>query len=114
MENQNGKNRSSQLSEKSQNSQFEIRDGSLGTLPRTSPKHGFNQITIGGKDSDEPNSLVIGQWSDNGISGKIIGQLIDENEKQLAYHEQQAELIKDRIKQLKEIPESLLDINHKE
>jgi hypothetical protein len=114
MEQINGKNRSSQPSEKSQNSQFEARDGSLGTLSRGSSEYGINQITVGGEDSDEPDIVVIGQWSNNGISGKIIDQLIQENERQLAYHEEQAELIRSRVKQLREIPQSFQDINHKE
>ncbi|MEH2320838.1 hypothetical protein [Nostoc sp.] len=112
MEKQNGKNGSSQLSEKSQDSQFKVRDRSLGTIPVLSSEHGLNQIPTSGEDSDQPNLPVIGQWSSNGIPGKIIGQLIDENERQLAYHEQQVELIKGRIKQLREIPESIPDLIH--
>lgn len=114
MEQINGKDRSSQPSEKSQNSQFEIRDGSLGTLSRSSSEYGLNQITVGREDSDEPDIVVIGQWSNDGISGKIIDQLIQENERQLAYHEEQADLLRSRIKQLREIPQSFKDINHKE
>ncbi|MEH1992359.1 hypothetical protein [Nostoc sp.] len=114
MEQINGKNRSSQPSQKSQNSQLKVRDGSLGIISGNSSEYGFNQIAVSREDSSEPNILIVGQWSNNGIPGKIISQLIEENEKQLAYHEQQAELIKSRIKQLKDIPESLQDINHKE
>ncbi|MDZ8136311.1 MAG: hypothetical protein RM049_13545 [Nostoc sp. DedQUE04] len=114
MEKINGKNRSSQPSKKRQNSQLEVRNGSLGTFPGGSSEYGFNQIPVGREDSDKPNIFVSGQWSTHGIPGKIVGQLIEENEKQLAYHEQQAELIRGRIKQLKEIPETLQDINHKE
>ncbi|MFK0730025.1 MAG: hypothetical protein ACFKPT_25065 [Gloeotrichia echinulata GP01] len=74
----------------------------MGDASRVSTEYGTNQITVDGEDSDErdPNPS---RSSKNGISGKIVGQLIEETEKQLAYYEQQAELLKERLQELKQI-----------
>ncbi|MEH2190284.1 MAG: hypothetical protein V7K64_29630 [Nostoc sp.] len=114
METKNGQNRSSQLSEQPQDSQSKVRVGSVGSFSGSSAEYGFNQITTGRKNSYAPNTLVAGQQRDDAFPGEVIGQLIDENEKQLAYHEHQAQVIRLRIQELKQIPESLTDINHKE
>lgn len=66
------------------------------------------------EDSDAPNTVVTGEWAISGISGKLVSQLISETEKQLAYYEQQSETLRERLKELRQIPESLKDINHKE
>ncbi len=114
MEIKNGQNWSSQLSEQPQDSEPKIRVRSLGSFSGSSAEHGFNQITASRKDSYASNTLVAGQQRDDAFPGEVIGQLIDENEKQLAYHEHQAQVIKLRIQELKQIPESLTDINHNE
>ena len=114
METKNGQNRSSQLSEQPQDSQFEVRVRSLGSFSGSSSEHGFNQITTSRKDSYESNTLVARQQRDDAFPGEVIGQLIDENEKQLAYHEHQAQVIRIRIQELKQIPETLTNTNHKE
>ena len=107
MEKINGKERTPELSEKSENSELKVRIGSLGTVSDNGPRDGTYQITASRKNSNESNTVVKGQQSPSGISGKIVSQLIYENEKQLAYHEQQSQLIKDRIRELKQIPETL-------
>jgi hypothetical protein len=114
MEIKNGQNRSSQLSEQPQDSQPKVRVRSLGSFSGSSPEYGFNQITASRKDSYASNTLVAGQRRDDGFPGEVIGQLIDENEKQLSYHEHQAQAIRLRIQELKQFTESLTHTNHSE
>ncbi|MHC5724011.1 MAG: hypothetical protein ACYTXY_07590 [Nostoc sp.] len=114
MEKRNGKKWPPQLSEKPQDRQLEVRGGSLGTLPDNGSRDGTYQITAGRENSNQSNTVVERQQSLAGIPGKIVNQLIHENEKQLAYHEEQAQLIKDRIRELKQIPEPLVDIDQTE
>lgn len=113
MEKTNGKERPPQLSKEPQDRQLKVRVGSLGFVSSDGSRDGTYEITASRENSNESNTFVEGQRSLNGIPGKIVSQLIYENEKQLAYHEQQAQLIKDRIEELKQIPESLTE-NHKE
>ncbi|MBG1263085.1 hypothetical protein [Nostoc commune] len=114
MEKINGKERPPQLSNKPQDRQLKVRVGSLGTVSDNGSRDGTYKIAVSGENSDKSNILVEGQQPLSGIPGKIVGQLIHENEKQLAYHEEQAQLIKDRIRELKQIPETLADVNHTE
>jgi hypothetical protein len=109
MEKRNGQNRSPQFSEKPQDSESEVGNRSLGTISRISPEYGANEITVGREDSDQSDTTISRQQPGDGVSGKIVGQLIDENEKQLAYHQQQIELINARIEELKRIPEKLTE-----
>jgi len=87
---------------------------SVGAFPSTSAEHGTYAVGAGRENSDESNTVVTGQQSIGELSGKLVSQLIDETEKQLAYYEQQAEVLRDRLKELKQIPESLTDVNHTE
>jgi hypothetical protein len=112
MEKTNGKERPPQLSEEPQDRQLKVRVGSLGSVSSNGSRDGTYKITTSRENSNQSNTLVEGQRSLSGIPGKIVSQLIYENEKQLAYHEEQAQLIKDRIQELKQIPESLTDVNH--
>lgn len=110
----NAKNRSPQIGEGSHVGDFKSQSRSLGTSPGAGSEHGTYQVRVSGENSDQPNTSFSGQNSNAAIPGKIISQLIDENEKQLAYHEQQVELIKQRIRELKQIPEKFADIEHKQ
>ncbi|MEH1938421.1 MAG: hypothetical protein V7L14_32905 [Nostoc sp.] len=111
MEKRNGKKWPPQLSEEPQDRQFEVRSGSLGTLSDNGSRDRTYQIAASRENSNQSNTVVERQQSLTGISGKIVNQLIHENEKQLAYHEGQAQLIKDRIRELKQISEPLVDID---
>lgn len=83
----------------------EGRPRSVGAFPNTSKKHGTYQIAVGREDSDQPDILVTGEQSTIRITGKIHSQLINEIKKQLAYHQQQAEILKDTLTQLEQISE---------
>ncbi|WP_373525081.1 hypothetical protein [Nostoc sp.] len=116
----NGKQRSPQQEGSNQISNLKGEPGSLGVIPAFGRGHGDNQIGTSRKDSHQPDA-AFGEWTDSGIPGKIISQLIDENERQLAYHEeqfyyhqQQIKQVQDRIQSLKQIPETLEDIVHTE
>ncbi|MCC5641328.1 hypothetical protein LC593_37150 [Nostoc sp. CHAB 5844] len=104
MEVKNAKQRKAER-QRNERSKPESESRSMGTFSGVSANDGSNQIRIGGKNSDESNTSVAGEQSSSEISGKIIRQLVDETEKQLAYHEQQAELLREMLKELKQVPE---------
>jgi hypothetical protein len=83
----------------------EGRPRSVGAFPNTSQKHGTYQITAGREDSDQPDTVATGEQSAIGITGKIHSQLTNEIKKQLAYHQQQVEILKDTLTQLEQISE---------
>ncbi|WP_017652556.1 hypothetical protein [Fortiea contorta] len=100
----NAKNRPPKFRENSHIGNVESDSRILGDAATASPEHGSYQIAVDGKNSDEGDSDTSGSSSNNSIPGKIVSQLIGETEKQLAYHEQQAELLRSRLQELKEIP----------
>lgn len=116
-----GKQRTTQQKRNNQISHLKSEPTGVGVIPGLGGEPGDNKIGTSGKDSDERNTAFRTEWTPTGIPGKIISQLVDENQKQLAYHEQQAkyhqqqaELLKQRIEQLKQIPETLAEIEHQE
>jgi hypothetical protein len=86
----------------------------LGDAANPSSKHGAYEIAARREDCNESSTVVTEQWTASEIPGKIVSQLIDENEKQLAYHREQVEIIENRLKELRQVPESLADINESE
>jgi hypothetical protein len=79
---------------------------SLATLPRTGAEYGTYQVGASREDSQASDTFVLGRESIEGIAGKLISQLINEAEKQLAYHDQQSQLLKSRIEELRQLSES--------
>ncbi|MBG1267761.1 hypothetical protein [Nostoc sp. WHI] len=115
----NGKQRPPQQEGSNQIGHIKSEPRSMGVIPTFGGELRDYEIATGRKHSDEPDVAFGGEWTDSRISGKIISQLVDENEKQLAYHEEQryyhqkqVEKVRDRIESLKRIPESLADIVH--
>jgi len=105
MEVKNAKQRSSKVGKASKRSKSESEPRSLGTVSRPSAEFGANQVGVSREDSNESDSFVGREQPVGTISGKVIKQLVDETEKQLAYHEQQAEVLRERLKELKQIPD---------
>lgn len=114
MEIKNATNRSSEVWKGSKGSQSESEPSSMGTLSTSSSEYGSNQVRTGRENSEPGNTVVTGERSSEGITGKIISQLTTETEKQLAYHEQQAAILRDRLNELKELSEISTDINKHE
>jgi hypothetical protein len=104
MESKNGKNGSSKFRQGSQGSQLESESRSVGAFSAASSQHGSYPIATLRADSDKPNTVVTGEQSIGELSGKLVSQLIDETEKQLAYYEQQADVLRERLQELKGIP----------
>ncbi|MEH2414469.1 hypothetical protein [Nostoc sp.] len=103
MESKNGKNRTTEIRQGSHRSKPEGTPRSMGTLSGTSAGYGTYQIPTFGENSDESDTLVAGQQSVSEVAGKLVSQLVEETEKQLAYYEQQSELLRNRLKELKQI-----------
>ncbi|MDZ8135137.1 MAG: hypothetical protein RM049_07510 [Nostoc sp. DedQUE04] len=103
MEIKNGRKRSSEVRQRNKGSQFESQSRSMGTLSETSAEPGTYSLGTSGEDSNKRDSHTSRSFTNNSIPGKIISQLVDETEKQLAYHEEQAEILRDRLKELKEV-----------
>ncbi len=83
----------------------EDRTGSLGTVQLASGKSGVNPIRTGGENCIQGDTSVSPNSSSSAVVGKIASQLIEEAEKELAYHQTQAEVLKDRIQALRAISE---------
>jgi hypothetical protein len=118
---QYGQQRSPQIGTGSERCKPEGQSGSMGAVSTASAKHGSYEVGASGENSNESNTVVTGEGASTGISGKLVRQLVNENEKQLAYHEQQAkyhqqqsELTRQRIEELKQIPENFANIEHQE
>ncbi|BAZ49582.1 hypothetical protein NIES4103_21940 [Nostoc sp. NIES-4103] len=103
MEVNNAKNRSSEVRQRSQRSELKGKPRSVGAFSRVSTRDGSDQIGVGREDSNQSDTFISGEQSADQIAGKLISQLIDETEKQLAYHEQQAQVLRQRLKELKQI-----------
>lgn len=110
MQCENVQSRSPEIRESGNIRDFEGESRVLGDATNVSIKHGAYQVATRRADCDKPNSVVTPEWTVSGIPGKIVGQLIDENEKQLAYHRHQVEIIENRIQELRQIPDSLIYI----
>ncbi|WP_414546079.1 hypothetical protein [Nostoc sp. CCY0012] len=111
MEVNNAKQRSSKVRKGSERSKSESEPRGLGTVSGTSAEYGTYQVTTGREDSNESNISISGEQPIGSIPGKIIGQLVDETEKQLAYHEQQAEILRERLRELNQIPNITSDVD---
>ncbi len=114
MEVKNGRKRTPQVGERSERSELKSQPGSMGAIPTTSSGNGSYQVRTGGENSNESNTLIAGKHPANEVTGKFVSQLIDETEKQLAYYEEQAGLLRKRLEELRRIPEELLDLEHTE
>ncbi|MEH1801395.1 MAG: hypothetical protein V7K64_27000 [Nostoc sp.] len=110
----NGKQRSSEVRQGCEGSQFEGEPRSLGAFSCISGESWTYSLPAVREDCNESNTVIPGEWTVSGISGKLVSQLVNETEKQLAYYEQQAEILRERLKELKQIPETLEEIKHKE
>ncbi|WP_138500926.1 hypothetical protein [Nostoc sp. PA-18-2419] len=111
MERKNGKNRSPKIGQRSYRSELKSASGSVGAISGTSTDSGTYKIATFRENSDKSDIDISRQRSSSGITGEVVGQLIEETEKQLSYHEQQADLLRNRLKELRQIPVSLTDLN---
>ncbi|PHJ56048.1 hypothetical protein VF14_36975 [Nostoc linckia z18] len=111
MERKNGKNRSPKIGQRSYRSELKGTSRSVGAIPRASANYGTHQIAAFRENSNKSNTNISRQYSDGAVTGEVVSQLIEEAEKQLTYHEQQAELLRDRLQELRQIPVSLTDLN---
>jgi hypothetical protein len=105
MEKTNGENRASQSKGRSEGSLHEGKPISVGTLSGFGRELRLESVGASREDSAKRNSSITGEHSTSEITGKIVGQLILEIEGQLAYHEQQAGILRDKLQSLKKISE---------
>ncbi|AFZ59391.1 hypothetical protein H6G54_00750 [Anabaena cylindrica FACHB-243] len=107
METENGKNGKAQERERRNNNFGYVKGvpGILGTPETTCTGIGTHQVGTGRENSHRTDTSILGGESIEGISGKLVGQLIDETEKQLAYYDQQSQLLRVRLQELREISE---------
>jgi hypothetical protein len=103
METKNGRKRTTKIGQRDKRSKSKSQPRGVGTVSESGAEYGTIQIGASRKDSDQGNSDTRGSFSNNPIPGKIVSQLVEETEKQLAYHEQQTEILRKRLNELKEI-----------
>lgn len=100
-----GKNRTTEVWENSNIRHIESHPRILGDAPTISPELGNDSIGASRKNSDQTNSAIDRKPTGHGIAGKIIGQLINETARQLAYHETQVTELKTRLEELRQLAE---------
>lgn len=100
---QHGQQRSSEIWTGYQGCKPESESRSMGTFRSASEEHGSYQVGTSGENSRESYFVGTGEQPGQTISGKIISQLVEETEKQLAYYEQQSEILRERLTELKAI-----------
>lgn len=101
-----GKNRSSQVRESSNIGDAATNPRIMGVASTISLEHGNDEIRSGGEDSERRNTFSSRGQSNEGISGKIVGRLINETEKQLAYHKSQTSELEARLEELRQLADS--------
>jgi len=106
MDIKDGENRATKDETGCERGKFEGKSRCLGVIPVFSRTDGSYQIGAGGENCDGTDPLIAGEFTDSGIPGKIASQLVEDAEKQLAYHQQQAEVITERIHLLRQIVEA--------
>ncbi len=84
---------------------------SLGDVSNSSGEYGTYSVSAFGGNSYEQNTFIAGERTDERIAGKLVRQLIEETEKQLAYYEQQADALRKRLQELKKVSETTTDSN---
>ncbi|MBW4642934.1 MAG: hypothetical protein KME23_08050 [Goleter apudmare HA4340-LM2] len=105
MRSDNAKNRSPKNRESSDISDVKGNSGIMGATATISVESGNDQIRTGTKDSKQRDTVSSRKWSSNGVTGKIIGQLIGETERQLAYHKTQVNELETRLQELHQLAE---------
>jgi hypothetical protein len=104
-----GRKRTTEIRATNEGSKPEGASRSLGAIPDSSGTTGTHPVGIGREDSHESDNFVGGDRPDSQISGKALEHLVEETRKQLAYHEQQAQILRTRLDELQAI-----DIKHTE
>jgi hypothetical protein len=99
----NGKPRQTKDKRRGDRGKPESESTRLGTVPSISGEHGSNALGASGDDSHQSNTTSTRKPTNGEFFGKIASQLIEEAEKQLAYHKQQTEILKETIKTLKQM-----------
>jgi hypothetical protein len=87
------------------------KSGCLGKLPDASSEFRIDSLSTSRTFGHEPNTVGIGNEPTARVTGKIARQLIEETEKQLAYHKEQVEVLERRLQELNQIPEANTDSN---
>jgi hypothetical protein len=103
MENLDGTNGTPEDRENSYIRNFEDRSDSLGKVARNGSRNEHDKIRVGGENRDKTDTTISRECTNVGLSGKIVGQLIDETEEQLAYYRKQVEELEDRLGHLRQI-----------
>lgn len=108
---ENAKNRTSQVGQGNNIRNAQDRPGRMGIFALTSQGHGTYEVSVGRDDSNEANTVISRGERYKGISGKLIGQLIEETRKQLAYHKTQTEILEERLCELEEAFEAVAPVH---
>lgn len=103
----NAKDRSSKKRQSSDIRNFESNTRIVGVTSTISPESRNDQIGVSGENSQQTNTFSSRKRSSSGITGKIVRQLIEETERQLAYYKTQATELEARLQELYELSEDL-------
>lgn len=107
MEVKNAKNRSAQKRESSDIRDSESDTRIMGGTSTVSTGSRNDQIGVSRENSEPTDTIGSREWSNVGITGKIVGQLIKETERQLAYYRTQVNELETRLQELHELTATL-------
>ncbi len=90
---------------RNEGSKLKSQPGCVGTFSRIGAGLGTHQVGTGRENSYGTDTSILRGQSIERLAGKLVGQLINETEKQLAYHDQQSQLLKSRLQELQQLSE---------
>jgi hypothetical protein len=98
-----GKNRPSKKRESGHIRDSESNAGIMGSTSTISREFGDDKIGVSGESGQQRDTASAGKRSSNGVTGEIVRQLIQETERQLAYHKNQASELEIRLQELHQL-----------
>jgi hypothetical protein len=100
---QYGKNRPSEKRESGHIRDFESDSGIMGSTSTISRESRNDEIRVSGESGQQADTASTGKRSSNGVTGEIVRQLIQETERQLAYHKTQTSELEIRLQELHQL-----------
>ncbi len=110
----NGTTRSSQNKGECKRSELSSKTEGVGNVSTLSGKSRANPLGIGRENSHRGDSSQSGKCQDTSINGKVINQLVDQLQRELAYHRDQVSHIENRLEELQQLSGELKEITDTE
>ena len=110
----NEEQRTSKIWERGERSKSESQSASMEEFPGNRGKIGAYKIPVSRENRQQSNTVVRREYSSTGIPGEVIDQLVEETEKQLAYHNDQVKALELRLQELNQLSNNIKDKEDRE